>query len=215
MQSGVRTMVDSLARVARALVIAGLCMWVAACASQAKRNEADLAEMADWLPGRYDTGTGLELTIVRVRVPRISDHVFYVQEVENSSGRRLVGQRLWSLDAVPDGEGVLHRIWSLKEPGRWLEGVRNPDLFVSVMPPDFEQMGGCDLLWKREGEKFVGANDPKACRVSSASTGGLVRWSLRAELGPTDLAIADEAFDLAGRRVQGRDGDPFHRFEKR
>lgn len=201
---------------------------LSACASQGKEREADLARLLDWFPGHYsnleqaqadergglEPHTALELNIVPIYAPRIGKNVFYLQETAANDPLRVLSQRLAAFEVVKD-RGIVQTLWTLKEPLRWRDAHRNLDLFKSMIPDDYTQLSGCDLLWKSEEGRFEGANDGAACRITSSSTGGTLRVELRAELSADSLALADQSFDAAGRRVQGNATDPFYRFSRR
>jgi hypothetical protein len=201
---------------------------LAACASQSKRHDAELAQLLEWYPGHYssvaqaqeDVEAGrepheaLELNIVRVYAPRIGDYVFYVQETASYDPQQIVSQRLASFEVVKD-RGIVQSLWSLTEPKRWRHAHRDPDFFKGMMPQDFAPLAGCDLLWTKEEGRFVGANDLKTCRATSPKTGGTVRMELRAQLTPDELVLTNQSYDVAGRLVQGHAAEPAYRFRRR
>jgi len=202
---------------------------LASCANQMKLAEADLAQIDAWLPGQYDNveqarsdaGAGsdahpaLALTIVPVRVPTIGDHVFYMQESAADDPRRVTSQKLLSFDVAKGGH-IVQTVWSLAEPQRWRDGHLNPSLFKGLMHQDASPLAGCELRWEKNGEsRFVGANDPSACRLSLPALGGTVRMDMRAELSADSLALAELAFGANGQLVQGNAAEPFYRYRKR
>lgn len=198
------------------------------CASESKLRESELAQLLEWLPGRYtnvaqveadqragvEPHAALEVNIVRIYAPRIGDFVFYFQESAADDPRRVFTQRVLAFSVVKD-RGIVQTLWSLAEPTRWRDAHQNVDLFKGLMPQDFTPIGGCDLLWKKEGAMYKGANDPAICRVTSAAADATVRMDLKAELGPDQLSLSDQSYDLSGRLVQGNAGDPFFRFYRR
>lgn len=211
-----------------AAVLAGSLL-LASCANQMKLAEAELAQIDAWLPGRYDNveqaqadaqrgreaRPAMALTVVPVRVPTISDHVFYLQESAADDARRVTMQRLLSFDVVKGGH-IVQTTWTLAQPERWRDGHQNPSLFKGLMYQDAIPLVGCELRWKKDGEgQFVGANDPSTCRVSVSALGGTVRMDMRAELTADSLALAELAFGADGRRVQGSAAEPFYRYRKR
>jgi hypothetical protein len=212
----------------RKTIVCAASALLAACASQGKRHEAELAQLLDWYPGRYSNlqqaqaderaghpaHTGIELSIVRVYAPAIGDYVFYQQESIAGDPRRIVTQRLVAFEVVK-GRGIVQSLWSLAEPVRWRDAHLNVDLFKSLQPQDFAPLRGCELIWTKEQDRFVGANDASACRATSATTGGTVRMDLRAELSPDELALTDLSYDVTGRVVQGNAAEPFYRFRRR
>jgi hypothetical protein len=49
-------------------------------------------------------GAVLVQVIAPVQAPLVSDHVFYMQEMAGDDPRRVLSQRLYVVDAVPDSE---------------------------------------------------------------------------------------------------------------
>lgn len=196
------------------------------CSGALELRRAELAQLAEWLPGRYDnveqaTAAGataqrhesLAVVIVPVYAPALGERVFYSQEMAADDARRVLGQRLLAFEAA--GQGIVQRVYLLEDPLRWRDGHSNPDLFKALVPDDVRPLGGCELIWKKDGERFRGANDPARCRAVSRAGGGSVSIESRAELGPGDLAMSDRAYGPDGALVQGRADDPFYRFRKR
>jgi hypothetical protein len=201
---------------------------LAACASELKKAEANLAEIEAWLPGHYDNmeqaeadaaqgrseHAALTINIVPVHMPTFGDHVFYLQETVTNDPRRITTQRLLSFEAMKDG-GVLETIYMLAQPGRWRDGHLNPDLFKGMMYNDATPLVGCELLWKKEGTRFVAANPTGGCRATVQSLGGSVRLQTRAELSPDEFSLAELAYNANGELVQGDANEPFYHYKKR
>lgn len=201
---------------------------VAACVTQGKRDETDLAQLLEWYPGRYsnveqaeaDSRAGhephaaLELIIVRVYAPLLGDYAFYVQETAADDPRRVITQRVVTF-AVVKKHGIVQTLWSPAEPVRWRDAHLNPDLFKSLQSQDFAPLTGCELIWSHKDGRYLAANDPRTCRATSAVVGGPVRMSFRAEISEDGLALAEQSYDVAGNHVRDDAADPFYRFRKR
>ncbi len=198
-----------------------------ACANQQKANDADMAELLVQLAGRYDnTGQvqadvqhgvhpphdALALVIVPVDDPLIGEHVFYVQEMAADDPNRVMVQRVWTFGM--QNKAIEQSVWTLKEPLRWRDAQRNPETLESMVNQDVTPVRGCNLTWKKAGEKFTATNDPKTCRTTSRLTGGTVRVDTRMELEGNELSLAENASDTAGQLVAGRSDEPFIRFRK-
>jgi hypothetical protein len=158
---------------------------LAGCASQTKRNESELAQLLQWYSGDYrsseGTHTALDLVIVPIYAPRIAEQVFYLQESAVDNPQRILTQRLVSFAVVED-RGIVQSLWTLSEPLRWRDAQLNTDLFKGLMPQDFNGVPGCDLLWRKEAERFVAATDSAICRQK-----------MRVELSVEGLTIADQS----------------------
>lgn len=202
-------------------------LMLGACADQQKANEADMAELLVQLPGRYDN-TGqvqsdvqhgvhpphdpLALVIVPVDDPLIGEHVFYVQEMAADDPNRVMVQRVWTFGL--QNKSIEQSVWTLKEPLRWRDAQRNPEMLESLVNQDVTPVRGCNLTWKKTGDKFTAANDPKTCHTTSRLTGGTARLDTRMELEGNELSLAENASDAAGQLVAGRTDEPFVRFRK-
>jgi hypothetical protein len=220
------SMFPAARRLVGAVACVAISLTLGACASQLKKAESELVELADLLPGRYNNvaqaqqdlksgsgqHAGLILDIVRVDMPMLSHHVFYAQESAADDPLRITYQRILTFEAIKDGR-IVQRIHTFKQPARWRDGQLNPGLFKGLMATDTTQMAGCDLDWKKDGEKFVGQNLREACRVNGGSLGS-VKVDMRAELSGDELAIAELSYTAGGKLVKGDAAEPFYRFQR-
>ena len=165
-------MAEAAPAAATAIAALGL---LGACADQTKLRESELTQLLGWLPGRYDNTAQADsdaqrgvqpphdriaLIIVRVYTPRLGHHVFYVQEMAADDPRRVMSERLFSFEV--EKRGILESVYTFAEPLRWRDGQRNIELFTSVVTEDV-QGEGCQLLWKKSGERFIATHDPGVC----------------------------------------------------
>jgi hypothetical protein len=207
-------------------VTAVACLASAGCAADLKKAQLEVAQIADLLPGHYTNAAQADadakagnpkhepksIDIVRLSLPLLSDYAFYAQETSLEQMGQILSQRLYTFEAVKDGS-VVQRIYTFTQPARWRNGQNNPSVFTGVMFKDTSALSGCDLLWKKEGEKFVASNSRETCRVSSTSTGTL-RTEMKIELSGDDLSMSELGYTAGGKLVQGDATDPFYRFER-
>jgi len=198
--------------------------WLAACNTTSTRGEAALNELVAMLPGTYDNlaqsraapdHSALRLAIALVQAPLVGDHVYYVQEMAADDPRRVLSQRLYVLNAVPDSESSAMTQLDFAEPSRWRNGHENRDLFRSLLMQDLRLRTGCDLLWKRADDGFNAANNAQQCRTNSRDTGETLKVEQRMELNADGLAIFEQRRDAAGVVVSGGEADPWYRFSRR
>ena len=93
------------------LLVAGLLLLAACAAASPRREDSLLAELAAMLPGSYDNlaqsrasagHPALRLVIAPVQAALVGEHVFYVQEMAADDPRRVLSQRLYVLNSVPE-----------------------------------------------------------------------------------------------------------------
>jgi hypothetical protein len=195
-------------RTARAAAIAAaatlaLCV---ACADEARKRDSELTRLLEWLPGSYDNAEQaasdvahgvrpahehVALTIVKVYTPRLGHHVQFAQETAADDPLRVLSERMFSFK-VDDKQGILASVYSFVEPLRWRNGQEHLELFTSVLPDDVHSVPGCELHWKKAGEKFTATQDPKTCATGGG--GGTAPGEPAAELSADSLVLADYRF---------------------
>jgi hypothetical protein len=173
-----------------------------ACADQEKKREAELTELLNWLPGGYDNAeqansdaqagvrpphAHVALAILKVYTPRLGHHVLYAQESAPDDARRIMSERLFSF-SVDDKRGIVESVYTFAEPLRWRDGLEHPELFTSVVVDDVLSVPGCELLWKKAGERFSAAPEPGHCHDPTAAA--------------TSAELGGESFQLAGYRFR-------------
>jgi hypothetical protein len=187
---------------ARALLCAVAALALAGCADQEKKREAELTELLNWLPGSYDNAeqagsdpqagvhpphAHVALTIVKVYTPRLGHHVLFAQEAAADDPLRVMSERLFSF-SVDDKRGIVESVYSFAEPLRWRDGQEHLELFTSVVVDDVRTIPGCELLWKKTGERFSAAPEPGHCHEPAAAA--------------TTAQLGGETFELAGYRFR-------------
>lgn len=205
----------------------GLCtallLLLAACASQPKRHEVFLAELAAVLPGSYDNiaqarasgaHAALRVVIAPVQAALLGKHVYYVQEMAADDAQRVMAQKLYILDGVEGVERAVLLQADFAEPMRWRDGHLRRDLFKSLLPDDIRPRVGCDLVFTRDARGFV-ATGRDTCRISAPGNGETLRVEQRLELDADRLAVLEIQRDAMGVVVRGEGADPWYRFARR
>ena len=141
----------------------------------------DVATLAAWWPGIYDTSEqlvfsrhgeagrteGSELrvrTLVsRIALPWLGDNVLYAEEFLQDDPENLRRQVLLRLEPRAAG-GVRVRQYTLRDPVRFRHLHRSPRLIASLRVDDLATDPGCDLVLHREVTQFVGGTEGNGCR---------------------------------------------------
>ena len=87
-------------------------------------------------------------------------------------------------DRSDEARGILETVYSFAEPLRWRDGPEHLDLFTGVVAEDVLSVPGCELVWKKDGERFSAATDPKLCHDTSAAA--------------VTAALSNDSLELAG-----------------
>jgi CpeT/CpcT family (DUF1001) len=173
------------------LMLAALAL--AGCTDHEALRKKEMTNLAVLLPGTYDNARQT-LTILRVPAPLIGDRVFYVRETAAGDARRVISERVWSLEALSDSSTAV-TVYRIAEPDRWHSAVEDPEMFRSMLTGDLHPVDGCALVWQKTAQGYKGAAVSPRCPQ---------RWRIEGD----ELAFSDHA-DTAGG------ADAFFHFHRR
>jgi hypothetical protein len=165
------------------LLIAGVAALVTSGAAELTGVASEVDSLAQVWPGVRDSieevfissspspsvwGEGSERrvrTIVTpVEAPWLGQHVLYLEEFLHDDPDIIRRQVLLGLQpAEPPAVGVRVRLYSFKQPQRWVHLDRRPKLLPSLARADVVPAEGCDLLLRKEGEQFSGGTVGHDC----------------------------------------------------
>jgi hypothetical protein len=164
-----------------------LALGIAACFAARADVDEDVATLAAWWPGIYDSSeqlivagdedetTASDLAEVRVhtlvsRVPLdwLGEHVLYAEEFRHDDPEHLRRQVLLRLEPDRASGGVRVAQFTLREPARFRHLYRSPGDLARLRLADLESNPGCDLVLRREVAQFAGGTEGNACRDDAA-----------------------------------------------
>ena len=94
----------------------------------------------------------------------LGQHVLYLEEFLHDDPDNIRRQLLLDLQpAEPPVVGVRVRLYSFKEPRRWIHLNRRPRLLTDLQRAEVVKAEGCDLLLKKEGNQFSGGTVGRDC----------------------------------------------------
>ena len=102
--------------------------------------------------------------VAPVDAPWLGLHVLYLEEFLHDDPDGIRRQLLLDLQpAEPPAAGVHVRLYSFKEPQRWIHLDRRPQLLPKLQRDELVRVEGCDLMLKREGDQFSGSTEGRDC----------------------------------------------------
>ena len=141
-------------------------------------RKIELATLSTQLPGLYGNERQT-LTIIRLAAPLVGDQVFYVRETATDDVRRVVSERVWSLD-VAAKQGIVASVYAFDEPDRWRGGAESPELFRSLLMRDLRPLPECALVWQKVPQGFA-AQGVSAGRAGSGGKTCPRSWGLQGD----------------------------------
>jgi hypothetical protein len=102
--------------------------------------------------------------VAPVEAPWLGQHVLYLEEFLHDDPDSIRRQLLLDMQpAEPPAVGVRVRVYSFKEPQRWIHLNRRPKLLTDLHRAQVVKAEGCDLMLRREGDQFVGGTVGRGC----------------------------------------------------
>lgn len=136
--------------------------------------------------------------VAAVEAPWLGQRVLYLEEFLHDDPDSIRRQLLLDLQpAEPPSVGVRVRVYSFKEPQRWVHLNRRPRLLTNLRRAEVVKAEGCDLMLRKEGDQFTGGTVGRGCIDIRDGGKRYVEWR---------LVIGDDLYWYR-RRVLLRKGD--------
>ena len=182
--------------------------------------DKDLAHLMTWLPGVYDNQEqvyfedeqdiadtlrhGRVHTVLKpVNLPCLGAHVFYLQQYVDDDSAQIDRQRLYVLNPDYERNAVKMQIYTFNAAELWVDAHLDPTQLAQLTMDQVQTVPGCEVLWQRKVNQFLGQTQRHACPDRSAERTGInhyflltedaLRISNRAHHTADSLAIGDPA----------------------
>jgi hypothetical protein len=195
-------------------------------ADEAAILEKDFRTLMTWFPGVYDNQEqvyfegeqGIEETLrhqrlhsvfAPVELPAFGEHVFYVQQHLNDDPDRIYQQRIYSFHLDYDQKAIRLIVHVPNDPAT-LKGAHNDTRLLNTLTPEQTTvLPGCDIVWQRKENQFVGHLRPDSCGYGPK--GGDQRVTVTKDMLLTEEAlwISEREYDSSGNLLTGHTtGEP-------
>lgn len=153
-----------------------------ACSAQAADTydpfARDIQILTNWFEGEFDNSEQLwfenfsdaqiadadkskrlHTTHMRLDLPDLGDHIFYVEEYVDDDPANIIRQRLVTFESDVQENAIRMKQGFFKEAASALGGKN----LTSISKDDLFFLNSCDVFWTREGGQFKGGMKPKSC----------------------------------------------------
>ena len=166
-----------------------------AAASSARGDDDDLARIAAWMAGEFDTFA----QVAGAGIPG-PGQAFYLEQALAESEDKPYRQRVVLLTRL-DGR-LVNRLYRLKRPEAFVGAWREPARLSGLGREELQLDEGCDLVWTRASDTlFTGvAGEAGTCRTALR---GATHVASKVELAADSITSLDQGFDDAGAHKWG------------
>jgi hypothetical protein len=209
-------------------LVASICL-----AAQTKKTKTSLAEdmqiMLQWFEGEFDNfqqvykekedkvanvHEHIHSIFKRVALPSFSGNVFYVLQYMDGDSTKIYRQRLYSFTENKKENAVQLDIYSFTADSLYYYAHINPEKLNGLTPQQMTRTDGCEVFWKRDGEKFIGYMKEKACNFISKRSGKKIFITDSLVLTKDEIWIRDEAADENGNYLFGHKDKIPHKLKR-
>lgn len=198
-------------------------------ASQSVALNNDLKLMMEWFAGEFDNyeqaygekesraphpHEHIHSIFHRVNLPAFGAHVFYVKQYMDGDPTKIYRQRLYSFAPDIKENAIELRIYTFPDEKAVTNAHEDESRLAHLTPAQMGYYNGCEVYWKREGEKFLGYMKPNGCRVESRRSGRTLIITDDLVLTKDQIWIRDEAKDTQGNYVYGHKGGEHHKLRR-
>lgn len=204
----------------RRLLIALWVVMTSAHADEAAVLDKDFRTMMAWFPGVYDNQEQVYFEAEQevdealrherihhvfepVDLPAFGEHVFYVQQHLNDDPAQIYRQRIYTFRPDYEEGAIRLTIHIPNDVASLVDAHLDPTKLSGLSPEQTRVLPGCDVLWRRQSNHFVGYMTPNACSYVSSESGKRIIFNDDLLLTEDALWISDRAQDEEGNRVFG------------
>lgn len=160
----------------------------------------DIKILTNWFEGEFDNSEQLwyenfeaakvpeeqkaeriHTTHLRLDMPDVGEHVFYVEEYIDHDPTNIIRQRFVIFESDLDAHAIRMKQGFIKS-GKKFHGAKNLE---KIKLRDVSFIDGCDVFWHRRANQYEGQMKPKACVFGE---GDLRRYSVH------DMTLSDDKY---------------------
>ncbi|HEY4212006.1 MAG TPA: CpcT/CpeT family chromophore lyase [Steroidobacteraceae bacterium] len=140
--------------------------------------------------------------VASIKLPWLGEHVLYLEEFPQDEPDAIRRQMVLQVEPQRSPEEAVRvHLYAFAEPARWPHLDRRPKLSEQLRQEDLVAIEGCDLVLRRDGDRFRGGTLGNRCRDAGASdryveyqvvVGSDIYWYRRRILRSQDDELSEE-----------------------
>ena len=166
-----------------------------------------------WSGNEEEKHIRIHATHTKIDAPDIGDNVFYVEEFIEGDPAKISRQRVVNFRSDIDKGGVVMELYFLNEPNKFINAQDSMDVFGDIGQDDLFGLDGCNVVFKREADQFIGSMEDKMCQFGE---GDKKRFSVHnIHLSATKYWRVDQTYLVGnGEFYMGHPNDEPHKMRK-
>jgi len=195
------------------LVLAFLSLMLHGCAATQDVNRVD--HLLTWMEGDFTNEQALadkERAAVEEHLP-IEVHMrrlpqfhagLYVEQAAMSAPDRPYRQRVYLAKEI--GNSIVMEVFTLADPARFRNAHKDPELLATIRLEDLTHRGGCDVILRYDGVKYVGGTEGTGC---ASELGDAKYATSKVEVSALEFSSLDQGWIAHGQQAWGAEKLPY------
>lgn len=118
----------------------------------------------NWPGKEEEKHSRIHATHVKFDATDIGDNVFYVEEFMDGDPEKIIRQRIVNFMVDVEAGGIRMQLYFLKDSNKYAGAQNDLSKLAGLAMGDLFGLDGCDVIFKREGDHFVGSMGDKTCQ---------------------------------------------------
>ncbi len=218
----------------RAPILLALLLMTLVTWGQSPNLQADLRTMMEWFAGEFNNFQQVHQEIetkvpedlrhehihsifAPVQLPVLGEHVFFVKQYMDGDEQKVYRQRVYHFHVNAKEKAIQLDIYSFANPEdeqRYTYAYRDRQSLADLKKEQLTPSPGCEVYWRRDGDRFIGYMKDKACNFISKRSGRRIFIMDSLQLTRNEIWIRDEAHDENGAYVFGNKAGIHHKLKR-
>jgi CpeT/CpcT family (DUF1001) len=202
--------------------------------SQKTDLESDLRILLEWFTGEFNNfqqtyqekedsvkadlrHEHIHSIFAPIAVPVLGANTFFVKQYMDGDESKVYRERIYRFSINKQEKAVQLDIYSFADPAdekRYAMAYLDADALKGLTMEQIKPAPGCEVYWKRDGERFVGYMKERACNFVSKRSGKRIYITDSLQLTKESIWISDEAVDEDGNYVFGNKAHIPHKLQR-
>ncbi len=184
-----------------------------------EKKASDFETFLNLFPGEYDNYLQaitekknnaekphfeLNTVIAKINFPALGENVFYIQQYSDGNPNKIITQYLLNIFEDEDNRIVMEK-YSFPLAAAFRDVHLYPSKLNSLDKRSLKTRSGCEIVWAKEGDKFIGKTDKNNCSIKNYKTDKTLNIEQTLILSEDEIAYLENAYTNSDTLVYGRE----------
>jgi len=196
-----------------------LVLFAATLLTAQEKKLSDFETFLKWLPGEYDNYLQvitekknnaanphfeLHTVIAKINFPALGENIYYIQQYSDGNPNKIITQFMLNI-FQEDGVGIVMEKYSFPLAAAFRDVHLYPSKLNSLDKRSLKTRSGCEIVWAKDGDKFIGRTDKNNCSIKNYKTDRTLNIDQTLILTTDEIGYLENAYTNSDTLVYGRE----------